>query len=35
MYPHETPRFRQINQDLFGMFADIARENPEDTREFL
>ncbi len=31
----ETPRFRQINQDLFGMFADIARENPEDTRAFF
>ncbi|MCM1003713.1 MAG: hypothetical protein NC408_05155 [Candidatus Gastranaerophilales bacterium] len=29
----ETPRFMQINQDIFGMFADIARQNPEDIKE--
>lgn len=26
----ETPQFMQVNQDLFGLFADIARENPDD-----
>lgn len=28
----ETPRFKQLNQDLFGLFADIARREPEDVK---
>lgn len=28
----ETPQFMKLNQDIFGLFADTARENPEDVK---
>ncbi len=29
----ETPRFMQINQDLFSLFADIAEKEPENVKD--
>lgn len=31
----ETPHFMQINQDLFGLFADILKKDPENAKEIF